>query len=57
MSRWRQVLFATDTPVYQYEAYYEVLDAMKFSADEIERIAYANAERMLNGQPPVESSA
>ena len=51
-----RVLFATDTPVHPYEAYYEVLDAMEFSEDEIERIAYANAERMLSGLPPIDSS-
>lgn len=50
-----RVLFATDAPIYPYEAYYEVLDAMKFSDEEIEKIAYANAERMLSGLPPAES--
>jgi len=49
-----RVLFATDTPVYQYEAYYEVLDAMSLADDEIEKIGYANAKRMLNGLPPAE---
>lgn len=49
-----RILFATDAPIYPYEAYYEVLDAMGLNDDEIERIAYANAERMLTGLPPVE---
>ena len=49
-----RLLFATDFPICPYEAYYEVLDAMHFSDSEIDRIAYANAERMLSGLPPVE---
>ena len=49
-----RLLFATDYPVYPYEAYYEVLDAMSLAGDEIEKIAYANAERMLSGLPPVD---
>ena len=49
-----RLLFATDFPVYPYEAYYEVLDAMSLTDDEVERVAYANAERMLAGLPPVE---
>ena len=49
-----RLLFATDYPVYPYEAYYEVLDEMSLAGDEIERIAYANAERMLSGLPPVD---
>ena len=49
-----RVLFATDFPIHPYEAYYQVLDAMALSDDEIERIARANAERMLAGLAPVE---
>ena len=48
-----RVLFATDYPIYPYEAYYEILDAMELSDWEIERIAYRNAERMLQGLPPL----
>ena len=48
-----RLLFATDFPCYPYEAYYGVLDALDLDDDEVERIAYRNAERMLAGQPPL----
>ena len=51
-----RLLFATDHPVYPYEAYYEILDRLELSDEEIEKIAYANAERMLAGRPPAEPS-
>jgi len=47
-----RVLFATDYPACSYERYYDILDAMTFTEDEIERIAYRNAERMLSGRAP-----
>lgn len=49
-----RLLFATDYPVYPYEAYYEILDRLAFSDEETSRIAHANAERMLAGLPPAE---
>ena len=52
-----RILFATDFPIYPYEAYYRVLDAMELTDDEVERIAFANAERMLRGRPPVDREA
>jgi len=51
----QRLLFATDFPVYPYEAYYAVLDALDFTDDEVEHIAYKNAERMLSGQSPIET--
>ena len=51
-----RLLFATDFPIYPYDAYYGILDAMELSDDEIERIAFGNAERMLAGLPPAEPS-
>ena len=47
-----RLLFATDYPIFSYEAYYEVLDALEFTADEVSRIAWKNAERMLQGLAP-----
>lgn len=49
-----RILFATDFPIYPYDAYYGILDAMELSDDEIERIAFGNAERMLSGLPPAD---
>jgi len=49
-----RLLFATDYPAYPYEAYYEILDVLDLADDEIERIAYGNAERMLSGLPPAD---
>lgn len=49
-----RILFGTDFPIYSYEAYERVFDAMQWADDEIERIAFANAERMLRGLPPVD---
>lgn len=49
-----RLLFATDYPIYSYEAYYQILDALDFADAEIEKIAHANAERMLAGLPPAE---
>ena len=51
-----RLLFATDFPVYPYEGYYDVLDAMDLTDDEVGRIAHGNAERMLAGLPPVEAA-
>lgn len=42
-----RVLFATDYPIYQYEQYFQLLDRMNFSQEELELIAYRNAERLL----------
>jgi len=49
-----RILFATDYPIYSHEAYYEILDAMDLSDNEVERIAFANAERMLHGLAPID---
>lgn len=51
-----RLLFATDYPVYPYEAYYEILDRLALSDEEASKIARANAERMLAGLPPAEPS-
>jgi len=51
-----RLLFATDHPVYPYEAYYEILDRLALSDEETSKIARANAERMLAGLPPAEPS-
>jgi len=42
-----RVLFGTDYPIHPYEQYYAVLDRMRFTPTEVERIAYANAARLL----------
>ena len=47
-----RLLFATDYPIYPYEEYFKILDQMSFSEDEIDRIAWRNAERFLRGLPP-----
>jgi predicted TIM-barrel fold metal-dependent hydrolase len=52
-----RLLFATDFPVYPYEAYYEILDRLELTDDEIEKVAHVNAERMLAGLPPVDPTA
>lgn len=49
-----RLLFATDYPIYPYEDYFAVLDAMDFTDAEVERIAHGNAERMLAGLPPID---
>ena len=42
-----RVLFGTDYPIFPYERYFEVLDRMSFTEEEIEQIAYKNAARLL----------
>jgi predicted TIM-barrel fold metal-dependent hydrolase len=42
-----RVLFGTDYPIFPYERYFEVLDRMDFTEEEVERIAYKNAARLL----------
>lgn len=42
-----RVLFGTDYPVFAYERYYEVLDQMHFTDDEIGQLAYRNAAAIL----------
>ena len=42
-----RVLFGTDYPIFPRERYYEVLDQMRFTDDEIEQIAYRNAANVL----------
>ncbi len=50
-----RILFATDYPACSsYERYFEILDAMDLSEDEVDRIAFGNAERMLRGLPPAD---
>jgi len=48
-----RLLFATDYPIFPYEAYYAVLDAMNLEEHEIAMIARENAKRMLQGLPPL----
>lgn len=47
-----RVLFGTDYPIFPYERYYEVLDQMHFTDDEIEQIAYHNAAGILSQKNP-----
>ena len=42
-----RVLFGTDYPIFPYKRYFEVLDRMSFTDEEIEQIAYKNAARLL----------
>ncbi len=42
-----RVLFGSDYPIYPYRRYFEVLDRMGFSDEEIEGIAHTNAARLL----------
>ncbi len=42
-----RVLFGTDYALFDYEPYYKLLDAMSFSTEEMERIAYRNAAELL----------
>lgn len=42
-----RVLFGTDYPIFPYQRYFEVLDRMSFTVEEIERIAYKNAAKLL----------
>jgi predicted TIM-barrel fold metal-dependent hydrolase len=42
-----RLLFGTDYSLFDYEPYFEILDAMSFSTGEMERIAYRNAAELL----------
>lgn len=42
-----RVLFGTDYPIFLYERYFEILDQMRFTDEEIEQIAYKNAAKIL----------
>ena len=42
-----RVLFGTDYPIFPYKRYFEVLDQMSFTDEEIEQIAYKNAAKLL----------
>jgi predicted TIM-barrel fold metal-dependent hydrolase len=42
-----RVLFGTDYPIFPYERYFEVLDQMSFTDEEIEQIGYKNAAKLL----------
>ena len=50
-----RVLFGTDVPIFSYEDYERVFDAMGLTREEMKKIAYRNAERMLAGRPPLDS--
>jgi predicted TIM-barrel fold metal-dependent hydrolase len=52
-----RLLFAIDYPIYPYEAYCGIFDALDLADAEIEKIAHANAERMLAGLPSAEPAA
>ena len=51
-----RILFGTDVPICNYGDYEPVFDAMMLTKEETEKIAYVNAERMLSGRPPLEST-
>lgn len=50
-----RVLFGTDVPICSYRDYEPIFDAMTLSDDELEKIAFRNAERMIEGRSPLES--
>ena len=45
-----RLLFGTDFPQGEYSVYFDLLDQMDFSEEEIERIAWKNMERLLAGE-------
>jgi uncharacterized protein len=49
-----RILFGTDVPICKYSDYEPLFDAMTFTHEELEKIAFLNAERMLSGLPPLE---
>jgi predicted TIM-barrel fold metal-dependent hydrolase len=51
-----RVLFGTDIPICAYSDYEHIFDKMAFTQNELERIAFVNANRMLAGRPPLEST-
>lgn len=51
-----RILFGTDIPICKYSDYEPLFDAMTFTQEELEKIAFLNAERMLSGRPPLEST-
>ena len=50
-----RILFDTDIPICGYADYEPIFDAMVLSPDDLEKIAFRNAERMLSGLSPLES--
>lgn len=50
-----RILFGTDIPIFTYEEYESVFDAMDLAREDLEKIAFRNAERMLAGLSPIES--
>ena len=50
-----RILFGTDIPIFTYEDYESVFDAMDLADEDLEKIAFRNAERLLAGLPPIES--
>ncbi len=50
-----RILFGSDIPIQPYPAYEDIFDAMNLTTEELEKVAFRNAERMLEGLPPVES--
>ena len=50
-----RILFGTDIPICNYADYEPIFDAMALSPEELEKIAFRNAERMLKGLSPLES--
>jgi predicted TIM-barrel fold metal-dependent hydrolase len=51
-----RILFGTDIPICGYQDYEPIFDAMAFTPEEFEKIASLNAERMLDGLTPLEST-
>lgn len=45
-----RLLFGTDFPQGEYSVYFDLLDQMDFSEEEIERMAWKNMERLLAGE-------
>lgn len=45
-----RVLFGTDFPIFPYERYFELLDRMSLTDEEIELVAYRNAAKLLGLQ-------
>ena len=50
-----RILFGTDIPIFTVEQYEPIFDAMSLTREELEKVAFRNAERMLAGLPPLGS--
>ena len=43
-----RLIFGTDFPEFDYQKYFDILDQMDFTQDEINQIAYKNISNILN---------